>query len=390
MLRPAGVYALNVIDVPPLDEVRGARRADARRVRARRVGRAAGRPARRARRATWCCSARAVPLPLAALRRAAAAAVPREQVLRAMTKQAARAGRRDHGLVRRGARRDGGQRRAAGDPRRPRRRARRPAVGLQRVPADARLADPRRRLAGRPLRRAARVLDRRRRASASCRVLCALAPTIEVLVAGRALQGVFGALLTPSALAVIIAAFPPDERGAAIGSWTAWSGIAIVIGPLAAAGSSTPSRGAGSSPSTCRSCSITLVLVAIAVPRRERAPRACASTGSARVLTVLGLAGPGARADPPAGVGWSPQVWAAARSASRCSAAVRAARAPHAGADAAAGAVHAPQLRVRQPPDVRHVRRARRDVLLPHAVPAAGRGLRRARGRAWRRSRRRS
>ena len=62
--------------------------------------------------------------------------------------------------------------------------------------------------------------------------VCAVAPTIEVLIAGRALQGVFGALLTPSALAIIIAAFPPAERGGAIGSWTAWSGIAIVIGPL--------------------------------------------------------------------------------------------------------------------------------------------------------------
>src|SRR5262245_20994351 len=35
-------------------------------------------------------------------------------------------------------------------------------------------------------------------------LLCALAPSIEVLVAGRVLQGVFGALLTPSALAVIV------------------------------------------------------------------------------------------------------------------------------------------------------------------------------------------
>jgi EmrB/QacA subfamily drug resistance transporter len=64
-------------------------------------------------------------------------------------------------------------------------------------------------------------------------VICAIAPSVGVLVAGRALQGVFGALLTPSGLAVIVAAFPPDERGAAIGSWTAWSGIAFVIGPLA-------------------------------------------------------------------------------------------------------------------------------------------------------------
>src|ERR1051325_2238690 len=52
-------------------------------------------------------------------------------------------------------------------------------------------------------------------------LLCAMAPSIEVLVAGRALQGVFGALLTPSALAVIVATFPPAERGAAIGTWTA-------------------------------------------------------------------------------------------------------------------------------------------------------------------------
>ena len=63
-------------------------------------------------------------------------------------------------------------------------------------------------------------------------VLCAVAPTIEVLVLGRALQGAFGALLTPGSLALIVAAFPPDQRGAAIGSWTAWSGIAFVIGPL--------------------------------------------------------------------------------------------------------------------------------------------------------------
>src|SRR5215813_11263394 len=64
-------------------------------------------------------------------------------------------------------------------------------------------------------------------------VLCAVAPSIEVLILGRALQGVFGALLTPSALAVIISAFPPEERGAAIGSWTAWSAISFVVGPLA-------------------------------------------------------------------------------------------------------------------------------------------------------------
>ena len=64
-------------------------------------------------------------------------------------------------------------------------------------------------------------------------MVCALAPTIEVLIAARALQGGAGALVTPSSLAIIVAAFSPGERGAAIGSWTAWGGIAAIIGPLA-------------------------------------------------------------------------------------------------------------------------------------------------------------
>jgi EmrB/QacA subfamily drug resistance transporter len=63
-------------------------------------------------------------------------------------------------------------------------------------------------------------------------VFCAVAPTIELLVVARALQGVFGALLTPAALAVIVATFPPDERGKAVGAWTAWGGIGTVLGPL--------------------------------------------------------------------------------------------------------------------------------------------------------------
>jgi EmrB/QacA subfamily drug resistance transporter len=63
-------------------------------------------------------------------------------------------------------------------------------------------------------------------------LLCALAPTIEVLVAARALQGMAGALLTPAALAVIVSTFPPDERGKAVGAWTAWGGIGTVLGPV--------------------------------------------------------------------------------------------------------------------------------------------------------------
>src|SRR3954464_1046036 len=65
-------------------------------------------------------------------------------------------------------------------------------------------------------------------------LLCALAPSIELLIAFRALQGIAGALLTPSSLAVIVATFPERERGPAIGTWTAWGTIAGALGPLIA------------------------------------------------------------------------------------------------------------------------------------------------------------
>ncbi|MGI8846584.1 MAG: MFS transporter, partial [Thermoleophilaceae bacterium] len=63
-------------------------------------------------------------------------------------------------------------------------------------------------------------------------LLCAISPTIEVLVLARALQGVSGALVAPAALAVIVAVFPRDQRGKAVGSWTAWGAIGTVLGPL--------------------------------------------------------------------------------------------------------------------------------------------------------------
>lgn len=61
--------------------------------------------------------------------------------------------------------------------------------------------------------------------------VCALAPTTQILVAARALQGFTGALLVPGSLALIAAAFEGPARGRAVGTWTAWSGIATVIGP---------------------------------------------------------------------------------------------------------------------------------------------------------------
>ena len=63
-------------------------------------------------------------------------------------------------------------------------------------------------------------------------VLCAVAPDSTTLIVFRALQGIAGALLTPASLAMITSTFTGDERGAAIGTWTAWSGISTVVGPL--------------------------------------------------------------------------------------------------------------------------------------------------------------
>jgi EmrB/QacA subfamily drug resistance transporter len=63
-------------------------------------------------------------------------------------------------------------------------------------------------------------------------LLCAVAPTIETLIAARALQGVGGALLTPGSLAIIAASFTPTDRARAIGAWSGLGGIAAAIGPF--------------------------------------------------------------------------------------------------------------------------------------------------------------
>ena len=63
-------------------------------------------------------------------------------------------------------------------------------------------------------------------------VASGLAPTVELLIAGRAVQGIGAALLTPGALAVIGSAFPPDERGKAFGTWAGAGALFGMIGPL--------------------------------------------------------------------------------------------------------------------------------------------------------------
>lgn len=63
-------------------------------------------------------------------------------------------------------------------------------------------------------------------------LLCAVAPTSEFLIVSRGLQGIAGALLVPSSLAIIISSFSGAAQSKAIGTWTAWTVVAPAIGPL--------------------------------------------------------------------------------------------------------------------------------------------------------------
>src|SRR6266576_2263130 len=60
----------------------------------------------------------------------------------------------------------------------------------------------------------------------------ALAPSIEVLVAARAVQGLGGAIITPLTLTILSAAVPAEKRGVALGAWGGIGGLAVALGPL--------------------------------------------------------------------------------------------------------------------------------------------------------------
>jgi EmrB/QacA subfamily drug resistance transporter len=67
---------------------------------------------------------------------------------------------------------------------------------------------------------------------AAASAACALAPGVGWLIAARAVQGAGAALVTTLALALLSAAFPPERRGAAIGIFSAITGIAVASGPF--------------------------------------------------------------------------------------------------------------------------------------------------------------
>ena len=61
---------------------------------------------------------------------------------------------------------------------------------------------------------------------------CGFAPNIKQLIVARSLQGIGGALLVPSSLALISVSFSSEERGRAIGTWSGFTSITAAVGPV--------------------------------------------------------------------------------------------------------------------------------------------------------------
>jgi EmrB/QacA subfamily drug resistance transporter len=123
-------------------------------------------------------------------------------------------------------------------------------------------------------------------------ILCAAAPDGTLLILGRGLQGVTGAILTPAGLAVIATTFSGEARGAAIGAWTAWTGIAFVIGPLMGGWLVTHASWRWVFIVNVPFAIVTAALVAYAVPKRPPDPNRARVDFTGAALCVLGLGGP--------------------------------------------------------------------------------------------------
>jgi EmrB/QacA subfamily drug resistance transporter len=123
-------------------------------------------------------------------------------------------------------------------------------------------------------------------------VLCAVAPDGTTLILARGLQGIAGAILTPAGLAVIATTFSGEERGAAIGSWTAWTGVAFVIGPLLGGWLITHGSWRLVFLINVPIAIATAVLVVYAVPKRDSGNERARVDVVGGVLCVLGLGGP--------------------------------------------------------------------------------------------------
>ena len=134
----------------------------------------------------------------------------------------------------------------------------------------------------------------------------ALAPTIEVLIAARAVQGLGGAIVMPLTLTILCAAFPAERRGVALGAWAGISGLAVAFGPLVGGA---VVEGISWQWIFWLNVPIGLVLLPLALrgsaeshgprpaarpagPRRSRAPACSGSSGGSSAATRVGWTSP--------------------------------------------------------------------------------------------------
>lgn len=122
-------------------------------------------------------------------------------------------------------------------------------------------------------------------------MLCAVAPDVTSLIVFRGVQGIAGALLTPASLAVITARFEGAERGAAIGTWTAWTGISFVIGPLLGGWLIEVSSWRLIFFLNVPVVAVTLAIALLRIPRRPRRRRTARVDVVGAALCALGLGG---------------------------------------------------------------------------------------------------
>lgn len=137
---------------------------------------------------------------------------------------------------------------------------------------------------------------------------CAVAPNVGFLIAARFVQGVAGAMLVPSSLALIMSNFRGDAEGRAIGTWTAWTGISGVFGPVLGGVLVDAASWRWVFAINVLPIAVTLVLLALLEPEEHRPHGRVDWRGA--ILCALGLGGPVFALIEQPTRGWSdPVIW---------------------------------------------------------------------------------
>jgi EmrB/QacA subfamily drug resistance transporter len=120
-------------------------------------------------------------------------------------------------------------------------------------------------------------------------LLCALSPSVEILIAGRAIQGLGAAIMMPSTLSILTNTFTdPKERAQAIGIWAGVSGIALAVGP-AVGGIMVDSWGWQSIFYLNVPIGIVAMAIAIRLVRESKNPEGRSLDIPGQVLAIVGL-----------------------------------------------------------------------------------------------------